>query len=526
MRSLLTLALFASVSVFAQTTHQSHAEKGDILREKRDFKGAEAEYREALWFDKKNAAAFLGLGMVAHFKGDFKTAITQYRESLAVLGDQPEARLFLADALLESEAIEPAIVEYKTATLKLKGVAQLHNNYGVALASKGEMKTALAEFRQAAALTKTGAEADLSKAPPTCVPSLFVPHFNLAAAEAKSGDAEISLVEYTKAAAAGATREGYVRLARAMRAAGALETASANFARALQVAEGPCVAEAASTPKRFLVNDKQTTSLTDIYFYFAQTLQERSDLPRALLHYQKALALIGTEKGTQVSEATLKQRVQTLKDRLEPKSKSDEPAAGEPAMKAPGFVWYATRVTQYKETEVPHGCSRTFGSNVSLDMSVNGPRCVQKLGSSAEVTAKFDAIAETNRRLPLSTPKRKEKNLAALMATKVGADDCPKEWSYSLAYSDSKQEVLERSCWRAIDKAKICSEGVYEATSKTCVRHQCEDAAEDTGDTGVSGCIKCPAGVFDSKQTMSWLRREGGGRKAVGLVLCRVSVPN
>lgn len=518
-----SFVFLAAMSVLGQNTHQSHVEKGDILREKKDLKGAEAEYKEALWFDKKSPAALVGLGLVAHLKGDLKTAITSYRESLAIVPSQAEVRLYLADALMESDAVDQALIEYKQVAPKLNASSQLHNNYGVALLAKGDLKAATAEFREAAALTKAiEADADAGKGLPPCVASAFVPHYNYAAASARAGQTEVAVVEYTKAATGGASREGYVRLGRALRAAGAADGAIINFGRALQV-EASCSADTSSLPKRFFIADKAVTQVADIYFALGLTLQERGELPRALAQYQRALSTMSL--GTVVAEAVLKQKIQGLRDRLEPKGRGEElPRENEPVLKAPGVAWFAVHIAPYKDVELPNGCRKAFGNSSVLDVSAGTPKCVQKLAANAEFNAALNAAVEANRRLPAASQKRKDKILATLVAANVGAD-CPTNWVYSAAYTDPKQESLERMCTRVLDKSQVCPEGTFDSLLKTCIRHQCDEGADDLGSVGMNGCLKCQTGTFDSKQTLNWLKKEGG-RKPLGLALCRVNVSN
>lgn len=520
------LVTLTAIGLFlGQAGRQSYVDKGHLLRERNDLAGAEAEYKQALWFDAKNAPALAGMGMVNHLRGDLKAAVLSYRASLQSVEDQPEVRLFLADALQQLEDRDGALVEYRALATKLKKKSsQYHNNFGAALLAKGDVKQALVEFREAVALVRAPAvDGNAEKGLPPCVAEVFVPQFNLGAALAKSGDSAAALAQFNKATSTGSSREGYARLGRAFKATGSLDGAITNWSRALQVAEPECDQVQRGKPTSFLVADRQTMAVADIYFQLGNALQERGDLQRALVQFQKAQTVLSNADA--VNESVLRQRIQALKDKLEPRTRNDEAGLNrtEPALRAPGLVWYAHSVSPARTTEVPSACTKITNTNVFVEAVGGGFRCVQKLRADAALDAELERELKANRKPGLTAQKRRERVLNSLNQTKTGATDCPSGWTYMLDFADSKQDVLERTCWRALTKADVCPEGSdYEPALRGCAKRQCDEGAEELDLGGTRGCLKCPAGTLDIKQTQTWAKKEG--RKAVGLGLCRVVV--
>jgi tetratricopeptide (TPR) repeat protein len=148
-------------------TAQDHAALGDALLQSKRLDQAIAEFQAAVHADPGSAIAGNSLGYALIQAGRWSEAEAQLRDTLRRHPENVAARDNLGNVLQRTGRIGEAIGQYRQA-LGAPGpnAAEIHNDLGVALATMGRRREAVAEF-EAATRLKPGfvaAEANLRKA--------------------------------------------------------------------------------------------------------------------------------------------------------------------------------------------------------------------------------------------------------------------------------------------------------------------------------------------------------------------------
>jgi Flp pilus assembly protein TadD len=122
---------------------------------------AAAEYREAIRIDPRSAAGMDSLGYVLIRQGKFSDAVPLLTEAIRLRPDFAPSHASLAGALREIGRIDESIATYRRALQFPENAASadVHNNYGIALALRGRTAEAAAEFREALRLNPDLADA-------------------------------------------------------------------------------------------------------------------------------------------------------------------------------------------------------------------------------------------------------------------------------------------------------------------------------------------------------------------------------
>jgi tetratricopeptide (TPR) repeat protein len=122
---------------------------------------AVAEYREAIRIKPGAIKARVNLGYVLARTGKRDEALAQLREAVRLQPDDGRAHYYLANTLQSMNRLTEALAEYKDALAHTEGpsAADVHNDYGVALAMAGRMNEARNEFREALRINPDFADA-------------------------------------------------------------------------------------------------------------------------------------------------------------------------------------------------------------------------------------------------------------------------------------------------------------------------------------------------------------------------------
>jgi tetratricopeptide (TPR) repeat protein/serine/threonine protein kinase len=153
-----------------------------VLRGAGDQAGADALLREAQTLDE--SARHVALARKLQEKKDLRGAIAEYRLAVGANPANAEAHFLLADALRQIGELDAAMNEYHTAIKLEPKRGAPHNNLGLALERKGDLEAAIAEFRAAIQIDR-GASA--------------VQHGNLARVLMARDDLDGAIAEYREA---------------------------------------------------------------------------------------------------------------------------------------------------------------------------------------------------------------------------------------------------------------------------------------------------------------------------------------
>jgi TonB family protein len=132
-----------------QADAESHFQKANTLREKRDVDGEIAELREAIRLNPDFPEAHLNLGLVFFQNREGRAAMKEYREAIRLKPDLPEAHLSLGIALAWTGDLNGAITEYREVTRLKPDCEEAHRNLGYELMYTGKRQEGLDELEVA-----------------------------------------------------------------------------------------------------------------------------------------------------------------------------------------------------------------------------------------------------------------------------------------------------------------------------------------------------------------------------------------
>ena len=130
---------------------------GDTFRQRRHWKEAEAEYREAIALEPRSRAARLSLAIVLFTESKIDESLQMDQELLAENADDPEANLLAGEILVQSnqfEKAEPYLLKCKN--LPAEFVAHFHVLLGRVYAETKRTRQAIEELKQGLADDEDG----------------------------------------------------------------------------------------------------------------------------------------------------------------------------------------------------------------------------------------------------------------------------------------------------------------------------------------------------------------------------------
>ena len=127
---------------------EAHYRKGETLRAQNNFKGALAEYREAIRLKPDYAAAHASAGFAFRDKGDLENAVAEFREVVRLNPKEPAAHDVLGLSLFKKGDLDGAAAEFREAIRLDPQDAETHYNLAKALEKKGDRDAAIAEYRE------------------------------------------------------------------------------------------------------------------------------------------------------------------------------------------------------------------------------------------------------------------------------------------------------------------------------------------------------------------------------------------
>jgi tetratricopeptide (TPR) repeat protein len=134
-----------------------HVLIGDTFRQRRHWKEAEAEYREAIALEPNSRAARLSLAIVLFTESKIDESLQMDQELLAENPDDPEANLLAGEILVQRnqfEKAEPYLLKCKN--LQAEFVPHLHVLLGQVYAETERPRQAIEEFKQGLADDEDG----------------------------------------------------------------------------------------------------------------------------------------------------------------------------------------------------------------------------------------------------------------------------------------------------------------------------------------------------------------------------------
>jgi Tfp pilus assembly protein PilF len=114
---------------------------------------ARKSFEAAIKRDKTNYKAFFDLGQACEKLGDKSAAETAYKAALALRPELDQAAEQLSALYIDAGRIDDALTVGRTGLAKHPGSAALHENLGIALATRGDQEPATQELEAAIKLT-------------------------------------------------------------------------------------------------------------------------------------------------------------------------------------------------------------------------------------------------------------------------------------------------------------------------------------------------------------------------------------
>ncbi len=137
---------------------RGYFDKGNVLLDRGDLKGALGAYAEALRLKPDSATAHYNTGLIHVRLGAWDAAITACRQAIAFKPDFAIAHLTLGIALIQGHALWEAIACFDKALDLEPDMVQAHLNRGIAFQELGQLKEAIACYRQVISMDSNLAE--------------------------------------------------------------------------------------------------------------------------------------------------------------------------------------------------------------------------------------------------------------------------------------------------------------------------------------------------------------------------------
>lgn len=126
--------------------------QGVAQLQRRDFEAAIASFSQVLEEKADDPMAYIGRAFAYRNQGDYRKAIEDYNATLRLQPDNPKAYLDRGICYYHLEEYEQAEENYSTALRYNEKYGQAYYNRGLARLNLDKHRTALADFRQAAAI--------------------------------------------------------------------------------------------------------------------------------------------------------------------------------------------------------------------------------------------------------------------------------------------------------------------------------------------------------------------------------------
>jgi serine/threonine-protein kinase len=282
---------FQAAVGISPTNPATHLNLGLALGDRRDYAGAELEYREALRLAPNQAIVHNNLAWELFLQNDLVGSEAEYREALRLGSNLARTHCGLARVLERTGKLDEAEVESRKALRLDSKLPFAHTTQGLILERRGDRVGAEAEFREAIQLDPTdawahtelgwtlylkddrvGAEAEFREALFND-PTLFLAHNNLGLILKAKGDQNGAIKEYKEAIRYSPKGPNacyaYINLGDALLDSDDPDGAIAEYKKAVQL----------------------DLSNADIHFKLGLALRRKGDLDGAIAEYKKALAI-------------------------------------------------------------------------------------------------------------------------------------------------------------------------------------------------------------------------------------------
>ena len=195
----------------------------------------------------------------------------------------------------------------------------------------------------------------------------------------------------------------------------------------------------------------------------------------------------------------------------------DGPTASElePVFTNRGMSWYPARVELPEEHEAQDNCQRRFGENARLVSNRDRFSCYIETNLAPTLQAKLQDQLDKNEALPPS----KQQSPGAITAKYKQSLRCP----MGLHGGTYDGQFI---CLVDLKGSEVCPKGSSNVggSSVLCSSSACAEGLTDLSPaTGKRylGCVACPLGKFDAKETLAWQTQRGGaGGSTYDYVLC------
>jgi V8-like Glu-specific endopeptidase len=128
--------------------------KGNEKASNKDYRGALADYNQAIKLDPNYADAYYGRGIVRSKLGDKQGAITDYTQAIKINPNDADAYLNRGNVRSKLGDKQGAITDYTQAIKINPNLAQAYNNRGVVRSELGDQQGAIQDFQKAGELFK------------------------------------------------------------------------------------------------------------------------------------------------------------------------------------------------------------------------------------------------------------------------------------------------------------------------------------------------------------------------------------
>jgi tetratricopeptide (TPR) repeat protein len=142
--------IISELPIHNENVAWAHNFKGNLLRERKDYRLAEDAYRKAFVLGdvKVKANVHNNLGILFKERGDIKSAVSEYRRAIALDQNFPMAHYNLGLALRATEENEKAIAAFREALRLDPKYAQVQTTIVSAMQAVGKNLEAISEYKR------------------------------------------------------------------------------------------------------------------------------------------------------------------------------------------------------------------------------------------------------------------------------------------------------------------------------------------------------------------------------------------